>query len=59
MVSIFDEAQINLKPKKEVIEIRTCYECDCSCDVNHMEYIKVPELSIKVWVCNECLTNKK
>jgi hypothetical protein len=58
MASIFDESQIHLKPKTEKVEIRTCFECEQGCDVNHMEYIKVPELTNKVWVCYECLKTK-
>ena len=61
MSSIFDEYQIELRRlnKLEVIETRTCYYCDCGCDVNNMEYVKVPDMKLKVWVCNECLTNNK
>ncbi len=61
-MNIFDESQIELRRLDnltEVVEIRTCYYCDCGCDVNNMEYIKVPDMTLKMWVCNECLTNNK
>ena len=61
MASIFDDAQseLNRLDKLQSIEIRTCYLCDCGCDTDNMQYTKLPELKCRVWVCNECLTNKE
>jgi len=62
MNSIFDEAQEYIHYLDSIAEktvLVTCYECDCGCDINHAEYIKLPELTNKVWACYECLNQIK
>lgn len=59
MASIFDDAQseLNRIDRLQLVEIRTCYLCDCGCDSENMQYTKYQ--NTKHWICNDCLTNNK